>query len=126
MNIGNSVDFYVDRSFSARVGRGNNSSVDIDIDVESGSGDDDVVELKVVDGVGYGDDNIVDKVFKYFKVGVSVGVGDSVGWGVDKFVSVDIVDGITFELNDESNMVSSGLYIDGFNNVKTVDLLQNK
>ena len=45
------------------------------------------VELKVVYEVGFGNGNSVDKIFKYVRYGVNVGVGDSVGWGVDRGVS---------------------------------------
>ena len=37
------------------------------------------VELKVVYEVGFGNGNSVDKIFKYVRYGVNVGVGDSVG-----------------------------------------------
>ena len=56
------------------------------------------VELKVVYEVGFGNGNSVDKIFKYVRYGVNVGVGDSVGWGVDIIVGngIDIADGIIF------------------------------
>ena len=46
------------------------------------------------------------KVVKGVIVVLCVRVGDSVGWGVDSAVGggADISDGVTFGINDESNM----------------------
>ena len=45
MNIDNSVDWDVDRSFGDKVCRGDNSGVYSAVDAEFGSGDGEVVEL---------------------------------------------------------------------------------
>ena len=103
MKIDNSVDWYVDRIFSAKVGRGDNGRVDIDVGDKCGFGDGERVELKFVDEVGSGDGNSVDKFVKGVKVGVSVGVGDSVIRGVDKCVGAgfNISGVILFGIDDK-------------------------
>ena len=52
-----------------------------------------------------------------------MGVGDSVGWGVDIGVGsgVDIDDWITFGIDYEYNMVFIGLSFYGLNDEKPVD-----
>ena len=47
MKIDNSVDWYIKKSVSDKVGRGNNDRVDSGIDAKVVSGDCEVVELKL-------------------------------------------------------------------------------
>ena len=64
MKIDNSVDWYIKKSVSDKVGRGNNDRVDSGIDAKVVSGDCEVVELKVVDEDGSGDGISANKVIK--------------------------------------------------------------
>ena len=52
---------------------------------------------------------------KCVKGGSSVGIGGSVGWGVDRGVvsAVNITDGITFGLDDKYGMGFSDGFFDG-------------
>ena len=64
MKIGNSVYLYVGKRFSAKVGRGNNPGTYSDIYAKVVSGDGEVIELKVLYEVGYGDGISFNKVVK--------------------------------------------------------------
>ena len=64
MKIDNSLDWDVNRSVSANVGRGNNGGVCIDIDFKVGSGDVEGVESEYVDEVGSGYSISTDNSFK--------------------------------------------------------------
>ena len=69
------------------------------------SGDGEVVELEVGGEVGSGNNRSVGKDVKGI---IIMGAGVSGGWGVDRYVCGEVVsaDGITFDLDDESEMGS--------------------
>ena len=78
MNIDNSEDWDVDRSVGAKFG-GEYSDVDAKVWI----GDGKVLELEALDEFGSGYVRSVNKFINSVRVGVSLGGGDSIGWGFD-------------------------------------------
>ena len=109
MNIYDSVDLDTDR-VSGKVGRKNNGRVYRKASNEVGSGDVWEVELYI----GYDEFcfEYGSNFNKCVRGGVSVGVGGSIGWGVDICVGFVFggADGIIFGIDDWYDMSYSHLY----------------
>ena len=114
MNIDDNEYWDVESNVGSEVGRGDNVGVDSDVGAKVGSGDGVGFELEFGDEFGSLYDSGANKGVKCV---VSVGVDESVVWGVDRDVGAGIgsADRITFGIDDGSDMVSSGGFFDGFN-----------